>query len=149
MLVFLSCSAQKKYSNSTGRTDYVKRLNDALKIIDLNNSIEDSALLWIIPLSQTEFSDYYKYTYPENKLLQNAFYKTDSLITSKIKRNDSAFYFKYLNMAKFVDGEYAENYYDWVEYLLETDQDDVCNVINRNKLWEAKRLRELLRDKCK
>jgi hypothetical protein len=111
ILLFVSVSYGK---NERG---YSKTLKSSVNKMIANQALTDNELLAIIPSTKEEFSEYYSYTYPDKEdSVHKAFYQIDNLIIKNANQNINGFLKKYLELAKFVDGEYAESYFGILQF---------------------------------
>jgi hypothetical protein len=94
-----------------------------------NQVLTDDELLSIIPNSQDDFLEYYSYTYPDkDTATHKVFYKIDNLIIKNAAENRNGLLKKYLELAKFVDGEYAESYAEESEIIISKNPTTFCGL---------------------
>jgi hypothetical protein len=127
--------------NSSG---YSKTLKSSVDKMLTNQVLTDYELLAIIPSSEKEFSEYYSYTYPErDSSVHKVFYKIDNLIIQNATENKIGFLKKYLELAKFVGGEYAESYVEDSELIISKNTNSFCELYENL----SDRTKEFFKDK--
>lgn len=113
-------------------TEYKKNLNTASELYLEKKKISDAILIKLVPENYIEFKMYYGTTSPDHKLAEtDFFYNTTQLIFEKViseKNND--FYIPSLKLISFADGEFAEDFIEYLELIIEIDQNKFCKSIN-------------------
>ncbi len=113
-------------------TKYEKNLNTASELYLKEKEIPESILIKLVPENYTEFGIYYGTTGPDHKLGKtDFFYDTTRLIFEQVtsgKNND--FYMPSLNLASFADGEYAEEFIEYLEVIINADKVKFCKSIS-------------------
>jgi hypothetical protein len=122
------------------------------KIIDKQihkHAISDEELLEIIPVQQNDFLYYLSFEDENNEQKRDAWLDIDDSIYNRAENNSTVF-LKLLQMSEFVDGYYAENYFENIEFLISKKQKDVfCknyHSFSNNYRW---RLEDLHAKYCK
>lgn len=107
-------SSELKNLNETG---YVKNLDTASQLYFKKKKIPESILIKLVPVNYDEFGKYYETTGPDHKMSKTEFfYDTTRLIFEQvISKNNNDFYLPSLNLASFADGEYAEEFIEYLE----------------------------------
>ncbi|AUP81197.1 hypothetical protein [Flavivirga eckloniae] len=112
-------------------TEYEKNLNTASELYLKKKKIPEAILIKLIPDNYTEFGIYYGTTGPDHKLAEtDFFYDTTRLIFEKVtseKNND--FYLPSLKLISFADGEFAEEFIEYLELIIEMDKEKFCKSI--------------------
>jgi len=125
----LGNSAELKTLNIT---EYKKNLNAAAELYLLKKEIPLNILLGLVPKDNSEFKLYYGTTYPDQKLSKtDFFYETTRLIFEQVtseKNND--FYLPSLKLISFADGEFAEEFTDYLELIIKMDKEKFCKSIS-------------------
>jgi hypothetical protein len=113
-------------------TDYETNLNVATELYLSKKDIPLNILLGLIPKDYSEFELYYGTTYPDQKLSEtDFFYDTTRLIFEQVtseKNND--FYLPSLKLISFADGEFAEEFIEYLELIIEMDKEKFCKAIS-------------------
>ncbi|WP_274474584.1 hypothetical protein [Mangrovimonas aestuarii] len=113
------------------QVEYEKNLKTASKLYLEKKKIPESILLKLVPENNTEFGIYYGTTEPDHKLAEkDFFYDTSRLIFEKVtseKNND--FYLPCLKLISFADGEFAEEFIEYLELIIEMDNEKFCKSI--------------------
>ena len=113
-------------------TDYEKNLNVAAELYLSKKDIHLNMLLSLVPIDHADFELYYGTTAPDHKLGKtDFFYETTRLIFEQVtskKNND--FYLPSLKLISFADGEFAEDFIDYLKLIIEMDKEKFCNSIN-------------------
>ena len=130
LVFFVEASKNKKIDfENNSRSNYKSSLNDVILSFSKGKKVSIEKLQNVIPISQNEFSIYYSFTFPKKgKLIHKSFYSMDSQIIETAKKNKGLFLKLYLQLSPFVDGEYAEGYYDDVESIIEKNKNVFCNI---------------------
>jgi hypothetical protein len=118
--------------------NYELILRQAIKKIDSNN-ITRKDIATVIPATDEEFSKWYELTYDDKGT--KYFYRLDDLFYKYALKNDEVLR-QYLNLAEFVDGEYAESYFDDISFLVKKRRRQFCSTYKEL----SSRARERLHD---
>ena len=123
MIKIIDTLPPKKISRTL--EEYKSNLNIFSKKKTNNELITIRNVENITPISQEEFSFYYSLTYSDesNQALHDAI--TTKVLDNAIEDNGMVF-FLYLNMSQFVDGEYAEGYYTYIETVVSNNKNKFC-----------------------
>ncbi|MDR0368749.1 MAG: hypothetical protein LBH82_06380 [Bacteroidales bacterium] len=107
---------------------YMKNLQAAIKYIMDNDTLTNyEMLLKAIPETNAEFAVYFACDYEQNEIIRTAWGKLDQIIL-KSAMKDKEIFVLYLKLSEFVDGYYAEGYFDDVEYLIENNKSYFCSI---------------------
>jgi len=110
-------------SQHLSKRDYTRILKEAISKIKINK-IDTEFIKLVIPLNEEEFGQFYGLTYNENT--KDTFFKLDQLFY-KYSKNEDVF-LKYLNLAEFADGEYAESYFEDIDVLIYEKKTLFCKL---------------------
>ncbi|MFD0992822.1 hypothetical protein [Tenacibaculum geojense] len=113
-------------------TDYEQNLNTAAEYYLQKKEIPLSILIKLVPKNNSEFTSYYETTGPEHNLGEtDFFYETTRLIFEQvISKKNNDFYLPSLKLISFADGEYAEEFIEHLELIIEIDKEKFCTEIN-------------------
>ncbi|PQV44588.1 hypothetical protein CLV33_1203 [Jejuia pallidilutea] len=102
----------------------------------------------VTPTSEEEFDFYYSLTYPDiNK--QDLYNSITSAILDNAVEDKGIMFFLYLDMAQFIDGEYAEGYHVYVETVVFNNKKKFCAIykhLSKDSKWI---LEALYKEVCK
>ena len=117
--------------NTLNDTDYEKNINAASELYLKKIEIPKSILIKLVPENHTEFEIYYGTTGPEHKLGKtDFFYETTRLIFEQVtSKNNIDFYLPSLKLISFADGEFAEEFTDYLELIIKMDKERFCKSI--------------------
>lgn len=109
---------------------YIERLeNYLLRIIDCD--FVDTAIIdKVLPTSENEFLIYFSSDYSKNQEIVSAWQKIDNVF-HYMAEVDSSICILYLNISEFVDGYYAEKYFDDLFNIIEHNNKLFCNYYNK------------------
>ncbi len=113
-------------------SSYEENLNQASKFYLKNEKIPEPILLQLVPKTYSDFDIYYGTTGPDHQLGEtDFFYDTTRLIFEQVtaKKNED-FYLPSLNLISFADGEFAEEFIEYLELIIEMDKEKFCKSIN-------------------
>lgn len=116
---------------SVNETEYKKNLYTATELYLSKKIIPLNILKGLVPNDNSEFELYYATTYPDQKLSEtDFFYDTTRLIFEQVtfKKNDD-FYLPSLKLISFADGEYAEEFIEYLELIIKMDNKKFCESI--------------------
>ena len=104
-----------------------------LKIVE-NQMVPVNDIEKCIPITEGNYSYYYHYTYPDKSDEKvKAFYKLDSIIYKNAELGKMNFPEKVFLMADFVDGEYAEPYFeDYIKKIAVKNKKCFCKTFSKN-----------------
>lgn len=122
---------------------------DILVKKDVNNIGNDfQEIENIIPRTLKEFIVFYELTYPDiNKSTE--FYKINELILKYSKEDKGDLFFLLLNMAEFVDGEYAEGYFYDIEDIIVKNKVKFCVIYKYLSKESKRRIEDIYLEVCK
>jgi hypothetical protein len=144
ILLFVSVSCGKNESV------YSRNLKSSVNKMIANQALTDDELLAIIPSTKEEFSEYYSYTYPDKEdSVHKAFYQIDNLLIKNANQNINGFLKKYLELAKFVDGEYAESYLEESNSIISKNSNSFCELYDELDVRTKEFFEDQYLDNCK
>ena len=117
------------------KTEYEKNLNIASELYLEKKKIPESILIKLVPENDSEFGAYYATTGPDHKMGEtDFFYETTRLIFEKVTSEKiPQFYLPSLNLASYADGEYAEEFLEYLELIINSDKEKFCNSLSKIK----------------
>lgn len=127
--------------------EYEANIFEVSKKISLNELLTVDDIESVIPITIDEFSLYYELTYPEVNS-QKIFDRIDSEIIQKAKQDIGTIFFLYLNIAEFVDGEYADGYSSDVETVVLKNKEKFCIMFRHLSEGSKFRLNSLYKEVC-
>ncbi len=134
------------FSKNRTLNDYknnIKNISLALENSILKNHYVES----IIPINDSEFGYFYDLTY-SNEEDSNLFYSLNELIVKISNEGKSNCLNLFLNLAQFVDGDYAESYFDDIEYLTLNNREKFCNAYKSLSKSSIDRLKSIYDKIC-
>lgn len=151
LVFFVGANKNKKIEcENSSRNNYKSMLNDVVICFSKGEKVSIEELQNVIPITQEEFSIYYSFTDPEKgKLINKSFGEMDSKIIENAIKNKGTFMKLYLHLAPFVDGEYAEGYYDDVESIIEMNRSLFCKIYGNLNSDSKIKLKEYKERYCK
>jgi len=120
------------HSEALDYSDYDDNLKVAGELYLLKKDIPLDVLLGLVPKDDSEFELYYGTTYPDHRLSETGFfYETTQQIFEQVtsERNDD-FYLPSLKLISFADGEFAEEFIEYLEKIIEMDKEKFCESID-------------------
>ena len=117
------------------QTEYEKNLDTASELYLKKKKIPEFILIKLVPENYTEFGKYYRTTGPDHKMSEtDFFYDTTRLIFEQVtSKKNNEFYLPSLNLASFADGEYAEDFIDYLKLIINTDKEKFCKSLSEVK----------------
>jgi hypothetical protein len=131
-------------TDSTVRNDYRKSLSYVL--LNLNSITDLKKIAYVIPISEAEAEIYFSSDYT-NKL-SRYFKKMEEKIVKLSIAGNNQILTKYLYLSEFVDGYFAEDYFDDIEKIAKMRKDAFCNKLNTLNKTKTKRLNEIRAKYC-
>ncbi|MCF8298069.1 MAG: hypothetical protein K9J13_11030 [Saprospiraceae bacterium] len=137
---------------SYGQTkrNYDRLIQEALKEWKKEIKISDTLVIEIIPETQDEYDKYYELTNPNNG---EEFHKMYNFLENQIyykgivEQNNKEIIKKVILLAPYVDGEYAESYFDYLDYIAEKDNKIFCELF-KDIAEKEKRFESYFEKKC-
>ena len=113
------------------RIEYINNLKIASELFLSKSEIPETVLLGLVPYSHDEFELYYATTYPDNKLQDSQFfYISTKMIFKKVTiENSENFYLPSFQLASFADGEYGEEFIEFLEEIINIDNKKFCESV--------------------
>jgi len=114
-------------STATGVQEmgYKEALEKVIQSINNENAVNKSDMLRVMPTNQEEANVFYRLDYDTST--SNAFQRLDKMIVENVRSGDADFMIKYLRMSPYVDGYFAEAYFDNIDHLSSNDQMLFCS----------------------
>jgi hypothetical protein len=119
-----------KFDDVNDSIEYRSRLTKTIQMIINGEEIGSNQIKNSIPESGDEYSIYYSFT-TKNDSVSYAFYQLDKKIFESVKKDTSDIFESYLMLSQFVDGDYAESYFDHIDFLLNNYGDRFCQTISK------------------
>jgi hypothetical protein len=112
--------------------EYEKNLNTASESYLNKTEIPESILIKLVPENYAEFDIYYGTTGPDHELGKtDFFYDTSRLIFEQVTlRKNNDFYLPSLKLASFADGEFAGDFNEHLELIINMDKAKFCKSIS-------------------
>lgn len=137
---------------SYGQTkrDYDGLIKEALKEWKKENKISDNLVIEIIPETQDEYDKYYELTNPNN---EEEFHRMYNFLENQIyyrgivKLNNKNIIEKVILLAPYVDGEYAESYFNYLDYIAEKNNKIFCELF-KDIAEKENRFESYYEEKC-
>jgi hypothetical protein len=127
---------------------YQQELKRIMDDLVSGKKITIEQILISIPRTQEEFGIFYSYTEREEKY-NVAFYKLSNITLDQVKKKNKNIFKSYLLLSQFVDGEYAESYFDDIESLIEKDKQLFCEIYSELPKEKLTRLKDYYKMCCK
>lgn len=105
------------WSNDTSLLHYVQRLDKYLTDAITYGTIDTTAIPQILPSSEQEFYIYFSCDYNANPKVVDAWQRIDALFHN-MAEFDTTVFVLYLNISNYVDGYYAEVYFDDLSVII-------------------------------
>lgn len=110
-------------------------------------SLKESFIESLIPLSEEEYLELYSLTHPSKKM-NNLFLKIDSVIGKSAIENKGNSFKLYLEMSEYVDGEYAESYFEDLDFIVGNNKKVFCELYKNRENNKMERLKGVYKDYC-
>jgi hypothetical protein len=107
------------------RKEYKVRLEKVITAILNGKTVEVKEIEYIIPSSQNEFSDFYSFDSQETS---STFHKLNELVREYATQRKLNVFTAYVKFAEFVDGEFAEGYFDSLEKVIRKNKKAFCKI---------------------
>ena len=143
LFIFISSFGQTK-------RDYERLIEKALKEWKKDNNISDTLIFNIIPETQDEFYKYYDLTNPnrgEEYHKMYSFLENQIYYKGIVELNNKKIIEKVILLAPYVDGEYAESYFDYLDFIVEKNNKIFCKLF-KDIAEKEKRFESYFEEKC-
>ena len=135
-------------SKNRDLNDFKKNIKNISQILINDIFLRNHFIESTIPINDSEFSYFYSLTY-SSKEESNLFYSLNEIIVEASNEDKSNCLKLFLNLAEFVDGDYAEAYFDDIEYVALNIPEKVSNTYNALSKPSRKRLKIIYNKICK
>ncbi len=157
VLLFFGCTKQgnkrqeDKYEEQRGSLrNYDSLMNNAIDNVINKKILNNSELLKLIPETSAEYINYYSCTSPtKGENVNDAFIIIDDNIKANATQNVQGFLIKYLELSQFVDGEYAESYFEDIDFIIEGNKNIFCTTYNNLTDISKSKLEDYYNQYCK
>jgi hypothetical protein len=116
-----------KEVDRNNRNSYKIDLEKSLQDLMDRKPVDAKTVEYLIPRSQKEWKEYYSFT-KKGPGFNKAFYQLDNLIGKYASLNYLKTLKLYLEMSPFVDGEYAEGYFDDADFIIGKQKKEFCRI---------------------
>lgn len=140
IVLFNSCKGQA--------LNYKDSLTQAIGKIEKGDSIASNEINLLIPSTEKEYLLLYSLTNPDSGTKIDSYYKLINhfFVSSK---TDESICKKMLELSKFVDGEFAESYFEEIESIAEKNTKIFCNSYEKADSKKISRLTQIYENNCK
>lgn len=128
-------------------SEYKNNISKARDVLNSNNSLNSIVIESLIPVNFEEYKIYYGLTYSTEEDWV-FFRKVDNLILENSNSDNGNCLEKYSNLAEFVDGEYAESFYDNILFVAKKNPDKFCKIFDRLSIHSKKNLMDVYEKIC-
>ncbi len=130
--------------------NYAKNLEIFERLLSKKEYLPLNLLEGIIPTNEDEYLHFYMLSspeeYPESNL--NLYWAINSSIKKSTLEDKGNCLYLYLNMAEFVDGEYADAFFIHVPILIDKHKSKFCNLYIDLSERSKYRLRDFFDESC-
>lgn len=147
LLLFLLSLASCKSRAVQGpmlRKNYQRNLEMVLNKIHLENGIQ--SLEKVIPITQDEATIYFSLDY--DKIRTDQLRVMRKKLVELCKGGNTRILSKYLNLSEFVDGYFAEDYFDDMEVIFNSQKSLSCATLSKSDPNKTNRLNEIKKRYC-
>lgn len=131
---------QISYETQSDSLNYESKIKIVISIIRNKKTPTLEEIQDVVPKTQDEYSLFYSYTYKDESF-NKAFYKLSNLIFKNARNKKLNFFVLYLQLSEFVDGDYAESYFEDVDFLISSNIDYFCEIFSTLPENKVKRLK--------
>lgn len=136
--------------DSLSRDNYMEIIDACIEKVKKGDTLSPFDISMVIPTTEGEYLMYYSYTDPEKSEDDIvAFYKTYRLFKKYAKENKSNVFSLYIKLSEFVDGEYAESFFDDVPFVIEANVNEFCGLYPNLSKECQRRLKDMHKKYCK
>ncbi|UTA69283.1 hypothetical protein [Emticicia sp. 21SJ11W-3] len=129
--------------------DYKTELYALLEKFNSQKKLTDEELVRLIPKTENEFSVYYSLTSPNKEKKWNVIFSNIEIYIGKRASVSQKAFRAYVGLTNFVDGEYAEGYFDRLDFLIGKHTKYFCKIFSSLSSNEKRRLSDLYSQYCK
>lgn len=144
ILILCSCTVMSKRTEGKG---YNEKLQITIKHLITGKELSVEQIQDAIPKTEDDFITFYSYTEKDEKN-NVAFYELNNLILKYAIKGESNILKPYLLLSEFVDGDYAESYFEDVETVIKKNRDIFCKLFTELPKKKVKRLSNLYSKYC-
>lgn len=141
-IIELSCKSMK---SKTVSEDNSKEVVADISIKKDSHSCD--SLLVLFPNSEKEYLEFYNLTY--SKATNEIFLNRYERIKRVALKDSCESLKKFLFMSQFVDGEFADSYYEDAVFIIDNNTQKFCDLYTKYGLKELKQFKEEFDDNCK
>ena len=135
--------------NQGVRDGYRETIIEIINKMNKSEFVGNDELLYAIPRSEEEYLTFYSLTYPDmEKPIRDGFYELNNAFKEKANARISDFFIAYLQLSQFVDGEYADGYFEDVEFVIKNNIDYFCEIYPSLPVNKVKRLQSSYTKHC-
>lgn len=146
LIELISCSDQKKNNKSfTGKIGNIEPNKTQISKDSILNSCNCDIIRSLIPRSDQEYLKFYSLTDRDPK----KFEEMVKCINSYAFKDTCGILKLFLFMNQYVDGEFAESYYDDATYIIEHNKAKFCDLFTKYRRMELKNFSEEFNELCK
>ena len=144
LAVTSSWASASNIADSGVRRNYKNSLDSVL--LNVSSITDSKKIEYVIPASEAEAIIYFSSDY--KKKFSPYFQKLQKKIVDLCIAGNSQILIKYLYMSEFVDGYFAEDYFDNIEKIAKVRKGSFCNTLTTLDKTKTKRLNEIKAKYC-
>lgn len=138
-----SCKSQSNLNNDE---NYKNKLDLILNRVENNDKIENEDILSVMPDTRGKALIFYSFDYDKSR--NKSFQKLNNIIYNTALQGNNRVLSKYLVMSQFVDGYFAEAYFDQIKKLAIDQHDMFCIEYKKLNTEEVSRLENIYKSRC-
>ncbi|WP_462249223.1 hypothetical protein [Ekhidna sp.] len=143
IFITLGCKANSAILLQETYEDQVRLV---LKKLEEGKEISSDELVHAIPSNRDDAAIFYAFDYDEST--SKSFQRLNKLIVMKSKEGDKKVLTKYILLSEFVDGYFAEAYFDEIETISKNESDIFCEIYISQDSERVTRLKGLYQSNC-
>lgn len=130
--------------------DYKPILKSGIDVLTSGDSLDEKLIVDLIPSSQEEALMFFNVDIEGDEAHSSAFRKINNeFVRYSIEYKNHELLYKYLAHSQFVDGYFAENYFDNVQKIINQNPEAFCEQFKANAPERVNRLRSMFDKNCK
>jgi hypothetical protein len=127
-------------SQSLTALQYTDSLRKMIKVLESNQKLSKKLIITCMPINREEA--YIFFSLDNDKSTRPSLWKLFELIEEKSKDGDVDIFRKYLLMSNYVDGYFAEHYFDKIEDILTVRRKLFCDLVAQISIERVKKFKD-------
>ncbi len=148
LLFMTSCSVIAQNSRTVSIKSYKENIQQVIRSLIDGEKLTKEQISNAVPKTEEGYFEFMSYT-DKGEESKTAFFELNNLILESAMNKEKDIFKSFLLLSEFVDGYFAESYFDDAEAVIEKNPDLFCEIYRQLPKEKVKRLVSFYEQRCK